>query len=100
MGLHFPYGPLIQHSPRRLILRAMRRLALLALLVFLATPAAASALAPSVPDGTLAVRNGDGSVWLDNFRGAVIGRIATGRLVVTNPAGGDCATLLVWGAEV
>ena len=77
----------------------MRRLALLALLVFLALPAAASALAPSVPDGTLAVRNGAGSVWLDNFRGAAIGRVAVGRLVITDPAGGDCTSPLVWGAD-
>jgi len=78
----------------------MRRSAVLALLAFLAFPGTAAAFAPAPPpDGTLAVKNGNGTVLLDTFRGAVLGRVASGKVIVVNPAGGDCAALLVWGAE-
>jgi hypothetical protein len=76
---------------------AMRRFALLSLLVALLVPAAAYAVRNAPGDGTLSVRNGEGMVNL-SVRGVIIGRFDSGRLVVHAPRDGDCDLLEVWGA--
>ncbi len=97
-GLHFPYVSLIDGIPIRSILPfAVRRFALLPLLVALVVPAAASAVRTSPGDGTLSVRNGEGMVKL-SVRGVIIGRFDSGRLIVDAPKDGDCDMLEVWGA--
>jgi hypothetical protein len=75
---------------------AMRRTALLIMLVCLALPAAALAAAAVPGDGTLSVRNGNGNVRLVLERGVAIGRIGEGQLMVVDPRNNDCDTLLVW----
>jgi hypothetical protein len=76
---------------------AMRRIAVLSLLVALLIPAAAYAVRTAPGDGTLSIRNGEGMVKL-NVRGVIIGRFDSGRLVVDAPRDGDCDLLEVWGA--
>jgi hypothetical protein len=80
----------------------MRRLVLLIVLVALAAPAAALALPRAVGDGTLVVRNGTGGdaktpALVLIVRGAVIGQIDHGRLVIENSSDGGVAT--VTGAD-
>jgi hypothetical protein len=97
---HFPYIPLNKRTPAEPILKAsMRRTLAISLLALLAVPAAAWA-APAVPnDGTLSVRNGDGTLTLDMTRGAAIGKIEQGRIVVDVAEAEDCGTLAVFGEE-
>jgi hypothetical protein len=73
-----------------------RKTALLIMLscVALATAGLASGATPG--DGTLSVRNGDGSLRLVLERGVAIGRIGSGQLTVVDPEGGACDELLVW----
>jgi hypothetical protein len=75
---------------------AMRKTALLTLLVATLVPAAAWAAAGLVGDGTLSVRNGDGLVRLELDRGVAIGRVGSGTIELIEPAELDCATLRVW----
>ena len=74
----------------------MRRLLVIFVVLGALAPAAASALPKAPTDGTLVVRGGDGVVTIDLQRGAVLGRVANGSVVVIDPRGGDCEDLLVW----
>lgn len=77
--------------------RAMRRTALITvLLVLLLLPAAAWAARSTPGDGTLSVRSGDGQVRLVLERGVAIGRIASGSLTIVDPKNADCTAPLVW----
>lgn len=77
----------------------MRRTLLLAVLAALAVPAAALALKAAPGDGTLSVREGDGTIQLE-LRGAIIGRIGSGTLWLDDPKSGLCDEQLVFGADV
>jgi hypothetical protein len=77
--------------------RLAKALILLALSIgLLAAAATASAVRPPVEDGTLSVRDGRATVTL-RMKGSVIGRLARGRLTVTDSP--DGATIIVRGAE-
>jgi hypothetical protein len=76
----------------------MRRTLLLTLLAALAVPASALAVQAAPGDGTLSVREGEGTVQLE-LRGAILGRIGSGSLWVDNPKAGHCDGPLVWGAD-
>jgi len=77
--------------------RLAKALILLALSIgLLAAAATASAVRPPVEDGTLSVRDGRATVTL-RIKGSVIGRLARGRLTVTDSP--DGATIIVRGAE-
>jgi hypothetical protein len=76
----------------------MRRTLLLALLAALAVPASALAVQAAPGDGTLSVREGDGTVQLE-LRGSILGRIGSGTLWIDDPKAGHCDGPLVWGAE-
>jgi hypothetical protein len=77
--------------------RLAKALILLALSIgLLAAAATASAVRPPVEDGTLSVRDGRATVTL-RMKGSVIGRLARGRLTVTDSPGG--ATIIVRGEE-
>ena len=73
-----------------------RRTALLIMLSCLALATAALASGATLVDGTLSVRNGDGSLRLVLERGVAIGRIGSGQLTVVDPEEGTCDELLVW----
>jgi hypothetical protein len=73
-----------------------RRTAVLIVLSCLALATAALASGATPGDGTLSVRNGDGSLRLVLERGVAIGRIGSGQLTVVDPEGGTCDELLVW----
>jgi hypothetical protein len=75
----------------------MRRLLPILLVIALAAPIAAFARSAVPGDGSLSVRNGDGQVRL-LIRGAVIGKVESGRLTVIDPAK-DCDLLLVWETD-
>lgn len=77
----------------------MRRILLIGVVLALAIPAVAAAKALVPGDGSMAVRSGDGIVRLNDFRGVVLGKIATGTLVIVDPKGDDCDSLLVWDAD-
>ena len=77
-------------------LRAMRRTALVIMLCALLAPAAAWATPRVLGDGTLSVRNGDGSVRLDLDRGVVIGRLGKGTVELVGSADPGCTSALVW----
>jgi hypothetical protein len=78
----------------------MRRLVPLAILVCgLVLPAVALAeLGGSGDDATLSVRNGLGKVTL-NFTGSVVGRIASGKIVATDPVADDGVGIVTWGCD-
>jgi hypothetical protein len=77
--------------------RLAKALTLLALGIgLLAAAATASAVRPPVEDGTLSVRDGRATVTL-RMKGSVIGRLAKGRLTVTDSP--DGATIIVRGEE-
>jgi hypothetical protein len=101
-GLHFSYVPLNERTSRPPILPgAMRRTLCFAMLAALLVPAAALAErdAPTVPgDGTLSVRNGDGTLRLE-MRGVALGRMTSGVIEVLIPLERDCSDLNVAGAE-
>lgn len=82
-------------------MRLAKALTLLALGIgLLAATATASAVRPPVrppvEDGTLSVRDGRATVTL-RMKGSVIGRLAKGRLTVTDSP--DGATIIIRGAE-
>jgi hypothetical protein len=77
----------------------MRRTVVSLLVLALAVPAVAAARPHAPGDGTLVVRAGDGNVRLTEFKGVILGRIANGTLVIVDPKGGDCDSLLVWEAD-
>jgi hypothetical protein len=70
---------------------------LIASLLAAAVTVGASAAVPRVQDGTLTVRDGQGSMAV-KVKGSVIGRLGKGTLTVTN-AGNQGATIVVRGAE-
>jgi hypothetical protein len=74
----------------------MRRTALIIVLCALFVPAAAWAAPRVLGDGTLSVRNGDGSVRLDLDRGVVIGRLGRGTVELIGAADPGCTSALVW----
>ena len=80
----------------------MRRTAYLIVLVLLLAPAAAWASRAVPGDGSLSVRNGDGTVRLDLDRGVVIGRIGAAKpgLILYGPKDVTCTTALVWDDRV
>lgn len=71
---------------------------ILILLCFLVALGAAPAEAAAPGDGTLSVRDGKGLVQLSS-RGTMIGRIASGKLTVTDPNLNDTRRPIVLGAE-
>lgn len=71
---------------------------ILILLCFLVALGAAPAEAGAPGDGTLSVRDGKGLVQL-SARGTMIGRIASGKLTVTDPNLNDTRRPIVLGAE-
>jgi hypothetical protein len=78
-------------------MRLSKALVLLALsAAALAIAAAAGAGRPPLEDGTLSVREGRATIQI-RMKGSVIGRLARGRLTVTDSAGG--ATIVVRGEE-
>ncbi|MGE5690527.1 MAG: hypothetical protein ACM33B_08215 [Pseudomonadota bacterium] len=77
----------------------MRRALVITLVLSLVLPAIAAARMVAPGDGSLVVRSGDGNVRLIDFKGAILGRISNGTLVVVDPKGGDCDALLVWDAD-
>lgn len=77
----------------------MRARRILTLLCFLVALGAAPAEAGAPPgDGTLSVRDAKGLVQLSS-RGTMIGRIAAGKLTVTDPNPFDARRPIVLGAE-
>jgi hypothetical protein len=77
----------------------MRRIAItFALLVALATPAVSAARENTPNDGTLSVREGRGIVTIQG-RGAVIGSIRTGSVMINDPVDGDGTGPIVKGDE-
>ena len=71
---------------------------ILILLCFLVVLGAAPAEAAAPGDGTLSVRDAKGLVQLSS-RGTMIGRIANGKLTVTDPNPNDARRPIVLGAE-
>jgi hypothetical protein len=74
----------------------MRRTAAISVLIALLVPAAAWAGQAVLGDGTLSVRNGDGTVRLDLDRGVVIGRLGEGTIQLFLADDPLCASPLVW----
>jgi hypothetical protein len=74
----------------------MRRTALIFVLCALLAPAAAWAGQQVLGDGTLSVRNGDGTVRVDLDRGVVIGRLGSGKIELIGARDEACSTPLVW----
>jgi hypothetical protein len=74
----------------------MRRTALISVLCALLLPVAAWAGPTVVGDGSLSVRNGDGTVRLDLNRGVVIGRLGSGTVELMGAADQGCTSALVW----
>jgi hypothetical protein len=82
----------------------MRRLVVLIVLFAFASPAAALAFPRSIGEGTLVVRNGIGGdakvpAVILIIRGAVIGQIEHGRLLIEDPNPNDGAPAIVTGAD-
>jgi hypothetical protein len=78
----------------------MRRTLLLTLLAILAVPVTALAGQEAPGDGTLSVRNGEGFVAFNNFRGALIGKTGAGTLLEVEVAfTADCESQNVFGED-
>ncbi len=67
----------------------------------LAVPTAASAVlfGGTDSDGTVSVKNGIGRLWLSPFTGAAVGRIADGKVVITDPIADDGQGAQAWGCD-
>jgi hypothetical protein len=76
----------------------MRSLIVVLVVGALVAPATALALKRAPGDGTLAIKGGEGIVRLE-LRGAVIGAIARGTLVVVDPEDNSCDKPLVFDAD-
>lgn len=76
----------------------MRNALLTLLLATLVLPAAALASRAAVGDGTLSVEGASGTVIVQ-ARGAVIGRVASGTVVIADLSPGDDNDPVVWGAQ-
>jgi len=81
-----------------ILISAMRRFVLVALVVALALPVAAWAAASLPGDGTLVVDNGNGLVTI-RARGGMLGRFVTGNMVISDLDLGDGKVPVVYGAE-
>jgi len=88
--------PLNRKTEKRSILEVVRRTLLLFACLGAAVAAAGAAASPVAVDGTFAVRAGDGVISLDLKRGAVLGRVANGKVTIVNPVTATCEDLLVW----
>lgn len=81
----------------------MRRLVVFTVLsTALAVPAAASAVLANGGgngDGALSVKSGVGRVTLYPFNGAAVGRLAHGKVVLTDPIADDGIGSQVWGCD-
>ena len=97
--LHFPY---VSHNSDtrsgRILEVPMRTLIVVVVIGALVVPATALSMRRAPGDGTLAVRGGDGIVRID-LRGAVIGAIKQGTLVVVDPEENSCDRPLVFDAD-
>ena len=76
----------------------MRNALLTLLVAALVLPAAALAARPATSDGTLSVEGASGVVIVQ-ARGAVIGRVANGTVVIADLSPGDDSDPVVWGAQ-
>jgi hypothetical protein len=76
----------------------MRRLIPLVLALLFVVPATALAARMLPGDGTVVVDNGRGAVTV-KARGGIIGRFDSGRLIVEDPVEGDGSGPIVYGAE-
>jgi hypothetical protein len=81
-----------------ILIPAMRRLVLLALVVVLALPVAAWAASTLPGDGTLVVDNGNGLVTV-RARGGILGRFDYGNVVISDLDVSDGKAPVVYGAE-
>jgi len=84
--------------PMGILMQAMRRAFLLALVVALALPVAAWAAGRLPGDGTLVVDNGNGVVTV-RARGGILGRFVTGNMVISDLDLTDGKVPVVYGAE-
>jgi hypothetical protein len=76
----------------------MRRILPLVLVLALSLPVAAWAAVRLPGDGTLVVDNGRGAITI-RARGGILGRFDSGRLVVEDPIEGDGSGPVVYGAD-
>jgi len=76
----------------------MGKLLLFLLAVAALAPAAADAATGAIGDGTLSVDNGHGSVQIQ-ARGAVLGRVAKGSVMIADLTPDDTSDPSVWGWE-
>lgn len=80
-------------------IRNVRRTLCLTLLLVAAGALVAGAYATTpAAEGNLSIKRGDGLLILD-MRGAAVGRIGRGDLIVQIPASRECGDLKVWGAD-
>src|SRR5262245_52907784 len=79
-------------------MKSVRRLVVVALALLAFAGTATAGLMSATDDGTLSVRNADGTVWI-KLKGAVVGRFDSGVMRVFDPADGDTLDPKVWGAE-
>jgi hypothetical protein len=84
--------------PMAILMRAMRRAFLLALVIALVLPVAAWAAGRLPGDGTLVVDNGNGVVTV-KARGGILGRFVTGNMVISDLDLTDGRVPVVYGAE-
>jgi hypothetical protein len=76
----------------------MRRLVCFTVLALAFAGTAAGLALASSDDGTLSVKAGIGSVYL-NFHGSAVGRLARGSIQITDPVADDGLGADVWGCE-
>jgi opacity protein-like surface antigen len=76
----------------------MKTLLVTLALIALTAPAAVAAARLDPADGTLSVRDGRGSFTV-NARGGVIGSLARGRVIITDPVDGDGTGPIVSGDD-
>ena len=76
----------------------MKALLIALAVVALGVPAAAAASRFDASDGTLSVRDGRGT-FVVNARGGIIGSLARGRVVITDPVDGDGTGPIVSGDD-
>ena len=81
-----------------ILLKAMKRLLILAAFAALLVPFAGTATAHTTGDGTLSVRDGRGKFTI-TARGGVIGSFAKGRVIITDPIDGDGSGPIVSGDD-
>lgn len=78
----------------------MRRLiGFTVLVIALAVPAAAFALAAAADDGSLSVKAGVGHVVLSPFNGSTLGRVASGRVTIVDQSLTGSGSADVWGCD-